>query len=131
MNRPAGGSYAESLATRGRNEALRRTRNRHSGGEPDPEARCHHLPRASPMPRIRRSATLLLALVGAAASLPAQPPTDTALCPPLERATARTPRGGFDFTMFDAPYNVEHGLRGPSMRQSLDISVAAYEITHA
>ena len=38
---------------------------------------------------------------------------------------------GFDFTLFDAPYNVAEGIRGPSMRQALDLSIAAYELSHA
>ena len=29
--------------------------------------------------------------------------------------------GGFDFTIVDAPYNFAEGLRGPSMRQALDL----------
>jgi hypothetical protein len=41
------------------------------------------------------------------------------------------PTARLDFTVFDAPYNVGHGLRGPSMAQSLDLSTAAYELTHA
>jgi hypothetical protein len=39
--------------------------------------------------------------------------------------------GGFDFTLVDAPYNVAEGLRGPSMRQALDLSIATYDLGHA
>ena len=46
------------------------------------------------------------------------------------RAAAQTP-SRLDFTIVDAPYNVAEGLRGPSMRQALDLSVAAYEVSHA
>ena len=36
-----------------------------------------------------------------------------------------------DFTLLDAPYNLTEGLRGPSMRQTLDLSMATYELSHA
>ncbi|HUQ83021.1 MAG TPA: hypothetical protein VM076_17850 [Gemmatimonadaceae bacterium] len=39
--------------------------------------------------------------------------------------------GGFDFTIVDAPYNFAEGLRGPSMRQALDLSIATYDVGHA
>ena len=45
--------------------------------------------------------------------------------------TPHPPRAGFDFTVMDAPYNVAEGLRGPSMRQALDLSLATYEVGHA
>ena len=67
-----------------------------------------------------------LAIPGVA---PAQAPADTAVVP-VERAADRIPRGGFDITVFDAPYNVATGVRAPSMRQSLDLSVLAYEASH-
>lgn len=35
-----------------------------------------------------------------------------------------------DLTLFDAPYNLSFGGRAPSMRQSLDLTVAGYEIAH-
>ena len=39
--------------------------------------------------------------------------------------------GSLDVTLFDAPYNIAEGVRGPSMRQTLDLSLAAYESSHA
>jgi hypothetical protein len=35
------------------------------------------------------------------------------------------------FTLLDAPYNVAHGVRAPSMQQSLDVTAAFYEWTHS
>lgn len=39
-------------------------------------------------------------------------------------------RPALDFTLFDTPYNSEHGFRLPSMQQSLDFSIAGYEGMH-
>jgi RNAse (barnase) inhibitor barstar len=50
---------------------------------------------------------------------------------PLDARGQAVPRGGFDFTLIDAPYNTAQGLRGPSMRQTLDLSIATYEVAHA
>ena len=40
------------------------------------------------------------------------------------------PRAPLDVTLMDAPYNVSHGGRAPSMRQSLDLTVGAHELAH-
>lgn len=45
--------------------------------------------------------------------------------------SSRTSHRRFDFTLVDAPYNLTEGLRGPSMRQALDLSIATYELGHA
>lgn len=45
-------------------------------------------------------------------------------------ARPATPRPSLDFTLFDAPYNGEQGVRAPSMQQSLDFSIAGYEGMH-
>ena len=36
----------------------------------------------------------------------------------------------FDIPVVDAPYNVQHGLRAPSMQQSLAMTGAFYELSH-
>ncbi len=48
------------------------------------------------------------------------------------QSTASTPppRALLDFTLIDAPYNTSQGGRAPSMQQSLDVSIAAYEGLH-
>ena len=45
-------------------------------------------------------------------------------------STPTASASSLDFTLFDAPYNFEHGLRVPSMQQSLDLSTAAYDGMH-
>ena len=70
-----------------------------------------------------RAGAICVAVVLAARAASAQPLGDS--------ASRRAPRGGLDFTLFDAPYNTAHeGIRAPSMPQSLDLSIAAYEVGH-
>ena len=92
------------------------------------------LPRCStPMPRSASLAACLVLLlaVGSDRLAAAQQPGDTTRGAGAADPRLRTPRGGFDFTLFDGPYNVAEGIRGPSMRQTLDLSVAAYDVTHS
>ena len=81
--------------------------------------------------RFSRCAALLVALITFSRRGDAQQPADTASGVTAREGAGRTPRGGLDVTLFDAPYNVGDGLRGPSMRQSLDLSVATYELAHS
>ena len=84
--------------------------------------------------RTSRQSFTLLVILAATLALPplasAQQAADTTASATAQRTAGPTPRGGLDFTIFDAPYNVAHGVRGPSMRQSLDLSVAFYEVSH-
>lgn len=46
----------------------------------------------------------------------------------LARAQEDAPK--IDVTLFDAPYNVAHGLRAPSMQQSLTLTASTYDLAH-
>ena len=81
--------------------------------------------------RIARSVALSSLVLSSvvAGTLTAQPPVRDSVTPANAGGTA--PRGGLDITLVDAPYNTAHdGVRVPSMRQTLDLSVAAYELAH-
>lgn len=71
---------------------------------------------------VRTALAAVCLIVGAASAVPAQ-----SLNPPQ---AAAPPRPLLDFTLFDAPYNGEQGVRAPSMQQSLDFSIAGYEGMH-
>ena len=65
----------------------------------------------------------LLALLVTAAPLGAQQAADTA-------AAAAHPPARLELPLMDVPYNVAHGYRAPSMRQTLAISEGFYEASH-
>ena len=46
-------------------------------------------------------------------------------------AFAQTDTTKLDVTILDVPYNIAHGLRGPSMQQSLSLSASFYDETHS
>src|SRR4051812_46300900 len=46
-------------------------------------------------------------------------------------AQERAPELRIDLPFLDAPYNTAHGLRGPSMSQSLAVSEGFYEVAHS
>jgi hypothetical protein len=78
--------------------------------------------------RLPRTYRIVL-LAGAGAFSAAAHAQDSSLTSP---ASPRRPLpGGFDFTIVDAPYSFTEGLRGPSMRQALDVSIATYDVGHA
>src|SRR5205823_14019175 len=52
------------------------------------------------------------------------------LCVILAVASAAYASEPVEIPVVDVPYNVQHGLRGPSMQQSLAMTGAFYELSH-
>jgi hypothetical protein len=71
---------------------------------------------------------MLIRLVGPARRAVAMLPLVTSIS--FAQEAPRDSTRAIDLTVVDAPYNLAHGGRGPSMRQSLDLTVAQYELTH-
>jgi hypothetical protein len=54
-----------------------------------------------------------------------------AVAPALGAQAPSAPSLRLDLPLVDAPYNTAHGLRGPSMAQSLAVSEGFYELSHS
>ncbi|MBI4538917.1 MAG: hypothetical protein HY704_05325 [Gemmatimonadetes bacterium] len=81
---------------------------------------------------MRRLALLLLPPLAALPAVAQVPPGDT-LAPAATAGHAPAPAAlplRLDLPVLDAPYNLAHGVRVPSMRQSLSLSAGFYEASH-